>query len=82
MGTIAGCYVTNGKVIRNAKLKLIRGNMEIYQGKLSSLRRMKDDAKEVASGFECGIGIEKYNDFKIGDIIEVFELKETQRTLD
>ncbi|NOR44330.1 MAG: translation initiation factor IF-2 [Candidatus Delongbacteria bacterium] len=82
MGTIAGCYVTNGKVIRNAKLKLIRENLEIYQGKLSSLRRMKDDAKEVASGFECGIGIEKYNDFKIGDIIEVFELKETQRKLD
>jgi translation initiation factor IF-2 len=82
MGTIAGCYVTNGKVIRNAKLKLIRDNLEIYQGKLSSLRRMKDDAKEVLSGFECGIGIEKYNDFKIGDIIEVFELKETQRTLD
>ncbi|MCK5759904.1 MAG: translation initiation factor IF-2 [Candidatus Delongbacteria bacterium] len=82
MGTIAGCYVTNGKVIRNAMLKLIRDEIEIYQGKLSSLRRMKDDAKEVMSGFECGIGIEKYNDFKIGDIIEVFELIETQRTLD
>ncbi|MCK4979406.1 MAG: translation initiation factor IF-2, partial [Candidatus Delongbacteria bacterium] len=82
MGTIAGCYVTNGKVIRNAMLKLIRDEIEIYQGKLSSLRRMKDDAKEVMSGFECGIGIEKYNDFKIGDVIEVFELKETQRTLD
>jgi translation initiation factor IF-2 len=82
MGTIAGSYVTNGKVIRNAKLKLIRDSIEIYQGKLSSLRRMKDDAKEVMSGFECGIGIEKFNDFKIGDIIEVFELKETQRKLD
>ncbi|MBN2789513.1 MAG: translation initiation factor IF-2 [Candidatus Delongbacteria bacterium] len=82
MGTIAGSYVTNGKVIRNAQLKLIRDNVEIYQGKLSSLRRMKDDAKEVLAGFECGIGIEKFSDFKIGDIIEVFELKETQRKLD
>lgn len=81
-GTIAGCYVQSGKVIRNAMLKLIRDGIEIYQGKLISLKRLKDDAKEVASGFECGIGIENFNDIKENDIIEVFEYKETQRKLE
>lgn len=82
MGTIAGSYVLNGKVIRNALLKVIRDGIEIYQGKLNSLKRMKDDAKEVVAGYECGIGIENFNDFKEGDIIEVFEYKETQRKLE
>ncbi|MFA6654131.1 MAG: translation initiation factor IF-2, partial [Candidatus Delongbacteria bacterium] len=81
-GTIAGCYVQSGKVIRNAMLKLIRDGIEIYQGKLTSLKRIKDDAKEVSSGFECGIGIENFNDIKENDIIEVFEYKETQRKLE
>lgn len=82
MGTIAGSYVQNGKVIRNALLKVIRDGIEIYQGKLNSLKRMKDDAKEVVAGYECGIGIENFNDFKENDIIEVFEYKETQRKLE
>ncbi|MBN2856891.1 MAG: translation initiation factor IF-2 [Candidatus Delongbacteria bacterium] len=82
MGTIAGSYVLSGKVIRNALLKVIRDGIEIYQGKLNSLKRMKDDAKEVVAGYECGIGIENFNDFKENDIIEVFEYKETQRKLE
>ncbi len=82
IGTIAGCYVQSGKVIRNAMLKLIRDGIELYQGKLTSLKRLKDDAKEVSQGFECGIGIENYNDIKEYDIIEVFEYKETQRKLE
>ncbi|MFO7810077.1 MAG: translation initiation factor IF-2, partial [Candidatus Delongbacteria bacterium] len=82
MGTIAGCYVLSGKVIRNALLKVIRDGIEIYQGKLNSLKRMKDDAKEVVAGYECGIGIENFNDLKENDIIEVFEYKETQRKLE
>ncbi len=81
-GTIAGCYVQSGKVIRNAMLKLIRNGIEVHQGKLISLKRLKDDAKEVSSGFECGIGIENFNDIKENDIIEVFEYKETQRKLE
>jgi len=82
LGTIAGSYVQSGKVIRNAMLKVIREGIEVYQGKLTSLKRLKDDAKEVAAGFECGIGIDNFNDFKENDIIEVFEYKETQRKLD
>ncbi|MCG2761117.1 MAG: translation initiation factor IF-2 [Candidatus Delongbacteria bacterium] len=82
LGTIAGSYVQSGKVIRNAMLKVIRDGIEIYQGKLTSLKRLKDDAKEVSSGFECGIGIENFNDLKENDIIEVFEYKETQRKLE
>ncbi len=82
MGTIAGSYVQSGKVIRNALLKVVRDGIEIYQGKLNSLKRLKDDAKEVVSGYECGIGIENFNDFKENDIIEVFEYKETQRKLE
>ena len=82
LGTIAGSYVQSGKVIRNAMLKVIREGIEIYQGKLTSLKRLKDDAREVAAGFECGIGIDNFNDFKEYDIIEVFEYKETQRKLE
>jgi translation initiation factor IF-2 len=82
MGTIAGSYVQSGKVIRNAMLKVIRDGIELYQGKLTSLKRMKDDAKEVSAGFECGIGIENFNDLKENDMIEVFEYKETQRKLE
>ncbi len=82
MGSIAGCYVQSGKVIRNAMLKVIRDGIEMYQGKLTSLKRLKDDAKEVTSGFECGIGIENFSDFKENDMIEVFEYKETQRKLE
>lgn len=78
-GIIAGAYVTEGKVSRNAKVRLVRDGIVIYEGSISSLRRFKDDAKEVATGFECGIGLEKYNDLKEGDIIEAFAMVEVER---
>ncbi len=81
VGTIAGCYVLDGKILRNAQTRLVRDNVVIWEGKLSSLKRFKDDVKEVASGYECGIGLENYNDIKIGDIIEVFEMEEIKTTL-
>lgn len=76
VGTIAGCYVTDGKVVRNAKFRLIRDNVVIYDGNISSLKRGKDEAKEVNSGYECGIGLENFNDIIVGDIIEAFMLKQ------
>ena len=72
VGTIAGCYVIDGKITRNASIRLIRDGVVVHEGKLASLKRFKDDVKEVATGFECGIGIEKYNDLKEGDIVEAF----------
>jgi translation initiation factor IF-2 len=81
IGTIAGCYVLDGKIQRNAKARLLRDSVVVWQGKLSSLRRFKDDVREVASGYECGIGLENYNDIKPGDVIEVFELREVKATL-
>ena len=75
IGTIAGCHVTDGKVIRNSKCRLIRDGVIIHNGKISTLKRFKDDAKEVLSGFECGITIDGYNDVKIGDVIEGYEMK-------
>jgi translation initiation factor IF-2 len=82
IGTIAGCYVTGGMIKRNARARLLRDSRIIHEGKMSSLRRFKDDVKEVQAGFECGIGLEGYNDVKIGDVIEVFELKEVAPTLE
>jgi translation initiation factor IF-2 len=76
VGTIAGCMVTNGVVRRNAMAKIVRNGKIIYEGKIGSLKRFKDDAKEVRQGFECGITIENYNDLKEGDIIEVSTMKE------
>lgn len=81
VGTIAGCSVTEGKVVRNARVRLIREGVVIYTGKISSLRRFKDDVKEVLTGFECGIGIENYNDLKVEDQLEVFLLKEVEATI-
>jgi len=81
IGTIAGCYVLDGKILRNAKARLLRDSVVVWQGKLSSLRRFKDDVREVASGYECGIGLENYNDIKPGDVIEAFELREVKATL-
>jgi translation initiation factor IF-2 len=72
VGTIAGCYVTNGKITRQASVRLLRDSIIIHEGEISSLKRFKDDVREVANGYECGIGIEKYNDIKDGDIIEAF----------
>lgn len=79
VGTIAGCYVQDGKMMRNASVRLLRDNIVVHEGKLSSLKRFKDDAKEVASGFECGMTIEGYNDIKEGDIIEAFVMREIER---
>ena len=76
VGTIAGSYVKNGKITRNSSIRLIRDSVVVYTGELSSLKRFKDDAKEVLENFECGITIENYNDIKEGDIIEAFEMQE------
>ncbi|TGE35304.1 translation initiation factor IF-2 [Desulfosporosinus fructosivorans] len=80
-GTVAGCMVTEGKIVRSAKVRVIRDSIVIHEGVMESLRRFKDDVKEVAEGYECGIGIEKYNDLKEGDIIEAFVMEEVKRTL-
>ncbi|MEX2641698.1 MAG: translation initiation factor IF-2 [Balneolales bacterium] len=81
IGTIAGCYVTEGKITRNDKVRLIRDGIVIYDGEITSLKRFKDDAKEVATGYECGIGIRNYNDIKVGDQIEGYKVTETKRKL-
>ncbi len=81
VGTIAGCMVREGKIKRANKVRLIREGIVIYTGELGSLKRFKDDAKEVVTGLECGLNIDKYNDLKVGDIIEAFEQKEIARTL-
>jgi translation initiation factor IF-2 len=81
VGTIAGCYVIDGKVERNAKVRVLRDGVVIYTGQMGSLKRFKDDAKEVASGYECGIGIENFNDVKVDDVIEAFIMEEVEATL-
>ncbi|WP_312567912.1 translation initiation factor IF-2 [Comamonas sp.] len=81
IGTIAGSYITQGHVTRNAHFRLLRDNVVIYTGEIESLRRMKDDVKEVKEGFECGIKLRNYNDIREGDVLEVFEIKEIARTL-
>lgn len=81
IGTIAGCAVLSGKVHRNSKVRLVRNDVEIYDGKLSSLKRFKDDVKEVQSGYECGLSIENFNDIKQGDIIEAYEVVLEAQTL-
>ena len=79
VGTIAGAYVTDGKITRNAEIRLVRDGIVIYQGKIGSLKRFKDDAKEVAEGFECGLSIENFNDIKEGDTVECFIMEEIER---
>ena len=74
VGTVAGCAVTNGKITRSAKVRLLREGIVTYEGVLGSLRRFKDDVKEVSTGYECGMSIENYNDIKVGDVIEAYEL--------
>lgn len=81
IGTIAGCYVLSGKISRNDLVRLYREDKLIYEGHLSSLKRFKDDAREVVSGYECGIGLENFDDIKVGDIIESYKLIEVKRTL-
>jgi len=81
VGVIAGCHVKEGRIMRKDRVRLTRDGKVIYSGNISSLRRFKDDAREVKEGFECGIGIENYNDLKVGDLIEAIEVIETARTL-
>jgi len=81
MGTVAGCYIVRGTITRGSRARLIRDGVIVYETTISSLRRFKDDVREVAEGFECGIGLEGFNDFKEGDLIETFQVQEIARTL-
>lgn len=81
IGAIAGCYVVEGKILRNAQVRLIRDGIVVHEGSISSLKRFKDDVKEVATGYECGIGLEKFNDIHDGDSIEAFTFEEIKREL-
>ena len=81
VGTIAGCYVKEGKILRNSRVRVIREGIVVYTGELGSLKRFKDDVKEVTSGYECGLNVEKYNDIKVGDIIESYKEVEVKRKL-
>ena len=81
VGTIAGCMVTDGTIKRSNAIRLIRDGIVVYSGKLGSLKRMKDDASEVRSGFDCGIGIDGFNDIQVGDVIESYEMKEVKKSL-
>ncbi|HEY5658933.1 MAG TPA: translation initiation factor IF-2 [Myxococcota bacterium] len=82
IGTIAGCYIVEGMVRRGCRCRLLRDGVQVYDGKVGSLKRFKDDTREVASGFECGIGIDGYNDVKVGDVIETYALEEQAATLE
>jgi len=81
IGTIGGCMITSGKINRNSNVRIVRNDVEIYDGKLGSLKRFKEDVREVASGYECGLSIENYNDIKVGDIIEAYEIVLEAQTL-
>ena len=79
VGTIAGCYILDGKITRKAQIRVLRDSVVIFEDKISSLRRFKDDVKEVNDGYECGVGLEKFNDIKEGDILEAFEMVEVEK---
>ena len=81
VGTIAGCYVTNGNILRKNKIRLIRDGIVVYTGKIKQLKRFKDDVNEVKNGYECGLSIDDFNDIKVGDIVESFEIREIKRKL-
>ena len=81
MGTIAGCYVTSGKITRNGKVRVLRDHIVVYDGTVGSLRRFKEDVREVQQNFECGIGIAGYDDIKVGDVFESYRIEEIARTL-
>jgi translation initiation factor IF-2 len=80
-GTVAGCYVQDGKIIRNNKIRLIRDGIVIHEGEIGSLKRFKDDVREVDAGYECGLNINNFNDLKVGDIIEAYKIIETKKKL-
>ena len=77
-GIIAGCYIQDGKIIRSAQIRIVRDGIVIFEDKISSLRRFKDDVKEVNEGYECGVGIEKFNDIREGDTLEAFIMEEVK----
>ncbi len=79
VGAVAGSYVTDGKITRNANVRIIRDGIVVYEGKIDSLKRFKDDVREVASNYECGIGLENFNDFKEGDVIEAYVMEEIKK---
>src|SRR6185369_8862499 len=81
VGVVAGCYVTDGEVKRGAKVRLLRDNVVIHEGSLKTLKRFKDEVREVKQGFECGMAFENYDNIQVGDIIECFEMEEVARTL-
>jgi translation initiation factor IF-2 len=81
VGTVAGCYVTEGVVRRGAKVRVLRDNVVIHDGELDSLKRFKDDVREVKAGFECGLSVRSFNDVNVGDQLEVYEVQEVARTL-
>jgi translation initiation factor IF-2 len=81
VGSIAGCYVIDGMVKRNSKVRVLRDNVIIHTGELDSLKRFKDDVKEVKNNFECGLSLKNYNDIEVGDMLEVYEVVEVARTL-
>ena len=78
VGTIGGAYVQDGKIMRNSLVRVVRDGIVIHEGELGSLKRFKDDAKEVAAGYECGLSIDKFNDIKEGDIIEVYKMEQVE----
>jgi len=81
VGTVAGCYVTEGLIRRSARVRVLRDNVVIHDGELESLKRFKDDVREVKSGFECGLSVKSYNDIQVGDQLEAYEVQEVARTL-
>jgi translation initiation factor IF-2 len=81
VGAVAGCYVTDGHVERNARARLLRDEVVVFEGKISSLKRFKDDVKEVQSGYECGMALENFQDIKPGDVFEVYQMEEIRPEL-
>jgi len=81
VGAVAGCYVLDGMIKRGSKIRLLRSDVVVHSGELDSLKRFKDDAKEVLSGMECGLTIKNFTDVKAGDVVEAYEIEEVKRTL-
>jgi translation initiation factor IF-2 len=81
VGIVAGCYVVEGKVVRDCPVRVVRDGKVVHEGKVASLRRFKEDVREVAAGFECGVGLLNFNDVKVGDILEVYQLEPVARKL-
>jgi translation initiation factor IF-2 len=80
VGTIAGCYVQSGKIVRNARIRLVRDGSIIHEGSIGSLKRFNEDVREVSSGYECGLHLDGFDDIREGDVIEAYEIREVART--